>query len=99
MRSMSMARRQKDPLRRLAPDEMGELLRISHSRSQPAGYVARARALLAVSHGASFTDAAREAGRRNGDRVADLVARFNREGLEAVEPKHGGGARRQYGQA
>jgi transposase len=95
---MFMARRQKDPLRPLARDEAAELVRISHSRSLPAGYVARATALLAVSRGATFTDAARQAGRRNGDRVADLVARFNREGLGAVEPRHGGGAPRRYGQ-
>lgn len=94
-----MSRRQKDPLRPLASDEAAELTRISRSGSLPASHVARATALLAISRGATFTEAARRAGRRNGDRVADLAARFNREGLAAIEPKHGGGARRQYGQA
>jgi transposase len=31
------------------------------------------------------------AGRRSGDAVSQLVSRFNREGLAAVEPRHGGG--------
>lgn len=94
-----MPRRQKDPLRPLSPEEGAELMRVSHSRASPAGHVARAKALLAVSSGATFTAASYEAGRRSGDRVADLVARFNRGGLEAVAPRHGGGRRREYGQA
>jgi transposase len=53
--------------------------------------VARAKALLAVAAGARFTEAAHLAGRRSGDAVAHLVARFNREGLAALAPGHGGG--------
>ena len=49
--------------------------------------------------GARFTDAARAAGRRSGDAVAALVARFNRAGLAAVDPGHGGGAAVAYGPA
>jgi hypothetical protein len=94
-----MARRQKDPLRSLSLEETAELTRIANSRASPAAHVARAKELLAAARGASFTEAAHEAGRRSGDRVADVVARFNREGLDAVVPRHGGGARRQYGQA
>lgn len=94
-----MARRQKNPLRPLSFEETAELSRIANSRASPAAQVARAKELLAVHHGASFTQAAHEAGRRSGDRVADLVARFNCEGLDAVVPRHGGGAHRQYGQA
>lgn len=61
--------------------------------------MARAKAVLAVADGAAFTDAARAAGRRSGEAVAGLVARFNREGLAALEPRHGGGATVQYGPA
>ena len=43
----------------------------------------------AVADGASFTAAAQRAGRRSGDGVAKLVARFNRLGLAAVETQHG----------
>jgi hypothetical protein len=53
----------------------------------------RAKALLAVADGASFTDAARVAGRRAGNAVAHLVARFNRQGLAALEARH---ARTRY---
>jgi len=38
-------------------------------------------------------------GGRAGDAVGELVARFNREGLAAVEPRHGGGPRVKSGAA
>jgi transposase len=47
--------------------------------------------LLLVSDGASFQGAALAVGRKSGDAVAHLVARFNRDGLTAVTPRHGGG--------
>jgi len=94
-----MSRRQHDPLRPFTPDEREQLARICRSRSAPAARVARAAALLAVADGASFTAAARASGRRSGDAVGQLVARFNHEGLAAVNPRHGGGQRRRYGQA
>ena len=53
--------------------------------------------LLAVADGGSYTSAAHAAGRRSNDAVAHLVTQFNREGLDAVAPAHGGGARVQYG--
>jgi len=86
-----MTRRQNDPLRPLTPDEQHWLDRISRSQSDPASHVARAKVLLAVAAGASYTAAARAAGRRSNDAVAQLVARFNREGFQAVVPRHGGG--------
>lgn len=36
---------------------------------------------------------------RSADSVAHWVARFNAEGMEALEPKHGGGSEAQYGLA
>src|ERR671923_2770818 len=86
-----MSRRQKDPLRALSAEERAELTRLSRSRSAPAAWVARATALLAVADGQSYRAAARQAGRRDNDTVAAWVARFNREGLAAVLPAHGGG--------
>ena len=53
--------------------------------------MARAKALLAVADGERFADAARSAGRRSGDAVARLVARFNTEGLAALALRHAGG--------
>jgi transposase len=86
-----MSRRQKDPLRPLTPEERSCLERISRARSEPASHVAHATALLAVADGHTYTAAARRAGRRSGDAVAQLVARFNVVGLDALEPGHGGG--------
>ncbi len=87
----------KDPLRPLSTVEQAALERLQRSRSAPASQVARAGALLAVAQGAAYSAAARQVGRRSGDAVAQLVGRFNREGLAAVEPHHGGGARPSYG--
>jgi hypothetical protein len=97
MRSPAMTRRQKDPLRPLNTEEREVLERISRAQSDPASHVARAKALLAVADGASYTEAARAAGRRAGDAVGQLVSRFNREGLAAIEPRHGGGPPVEYG--
>jgi transposase len=93
-----MPRLQKDPLRPLTTDERTFLERISRSQTEPAAHVTRAKALLAVADGRRFTDAARAVGRRSGDAVAQLVARFNREGLAALEPGHGGGQPKRYTQ-
>jgi len=82
----------KDPLRPLTSPERSALERLARSQSAPAASVARARALLAVSDGSSYTDAARLVGRAVGDSIAQWVARFNQDGLAAVEPRHGGGA-------
>ena len=94
-----MSRRQKDPLRALRAEERAELTRLSRSRSAPAAWVARATALLAVAEGQSYLAAARQAGRRDNDTVAAWVARFNREGLAAVQPRHGGRPSIRYGAA
>jgi transposase len=93
-----MARRQLNPLRALSAEERRGLLRLRRSRRAPAAQVARATALLAVADGRSYLAAAREAGRRDGDTVAAWVARFNREGLAAVVPRHGGGPPIRYGE-
>lgn len=86
-----MSRRRKDPLRELTADERQELARLTRSHAAPAARVARAAVLLAVADGSDYQDAARAAGRRSGDAVSHLVARFNREGLAALDPRHGGG--------
>jgi transposase len=92
-----MSRRRKDPLRALTDSERASLEQLGRATSAPAGIAARARALLAVADGCSYTEAARRVGRRSGDAVGELVGRFNREGLPAVEPRHGGGPRVRYG--
>ena len=92
-----MSRRQKEPLRPLTSAERTQLARIQRSRSERAERVARATALLAVADGASYTEAAQRAGRRAGDGVAHLVARFNARGVAALDSRHGGGHARRYG--
>jgi hypothetical protein len=92
-----MTRRQKDPLRPLTEEELTVLTKIGRAQSEPASHVARAKALLSIADGQSYTAAARAAGRRSNDAVSQLVSRFNREGLAAIEPRHGGGAQTIYG--
>lgn len=91
-----MTRRQNDPLRPLTPEERAALMQLSRAQREPASHVARARLVLAVADGHGDAAAARSVGRRSGDAVARLVARFNREGLAAIVPGHGGGAARIY---
>src|SRR3954452_9600140 len=79
-----MSRPQKQPLRTLTEEEQAELTHLARAWGEPAAHVARARALLAVSAGASFTAAALAAGRKSGDGVAKLVGRFNALGLVAL---------------
>ena len=92
-----MSRKKKDPLRELTEPERRELESLSRSQSAPAAEVIRAKLLLAVVRGDDYQDAARSVGRRSGDAVSHLVARFNAEGLEALTPRHGGGRRPTYG--
>jgi transposase len=92
----AMPQRQKDPLRLLTQAERTQLEQLSRCQAAPASHVARAKALLTVAEGNSYTVAARAAGRKSGDAVAHLVAHFNKEGLRAVIPGHGGGPPPQY---
>jgi transposase len=94
-----MTRRQKDPLRPLTEEERALLEQISRAQSEPASHVARARALLSVADGSTYTEAAQLVGRCCGDVVSQWVAKFNAEGLAALEPGHGGGPAVTYGVA
>jgi hypothetical protein len=93
----AMSRRKKDPLRELTEPERLELDQLSRSQVAPAAEVIRAKVLLAVARGDDYQDAARSVGRRSGDAVSHLVARFNAEGMAALTPRHGGGRRPSYG--
>ncbi len=94
-----MSRRKNDPLRELAPEESHALLQLSRSQVAPAVEVTRAKLLLAVARGDDYQAAAHSVGRRSGDAVSQLVARFNAEGLAALGPRHGGGRPPVYDQA
>ncbi len=94
-----MSRRKKDPLRPLTDDERVVLASLSRSQTESASRVARASLILAVAAGAGYQEAAESIGRRSGDAVSHLVARFNTEGLAALDPRHGGGRAPDYDQA
>src|SRR4030095_14816006 len=92
-----MSRHRKAPLRPLTAEERQELTRLSRSLSAPAAHVERAGALCAITHGASYTPPAHQVGRRHNETISAWVSRFNRDGLAAVRPGHGGGPRIRYG--
>lgn len=94
-----MSRRRKDPLRTLMEEEKEVLRQIARAQSEPASHVARAKILLAVSEGKTYQAAAEASGRKSNDAVSQLVSRFNREGLAALAPRHGGGPLVEYGSA
>ena len=52
---------------------------------------------MAIADGASYTAAAHQVGRRHNETISAWVSRFNRDGLAAVRPGHGGGPRIRYG--
>src|SRR6476659_8272641 len=91
-----MSRRKKEPLRPLTDDERDALGQMSRSQVAPAAEVARAKMLLLVASGSDYQGAAAAVGRKSGDAASALVGRFNREGLQALAPRHGGGRRRVY---
>ncbi len=94
-----MSRRRKDPLRPLTEEERTVLIQIARAQSEPASHVARAKMLLAVADGQTYQAAAEMAGRRSNDAVSQLMRRFNREGVAALVPRHGGGPAVKYGRA
>ena len=90
---------QKDPLRPLRDDERDVLVKLARSASERAERVRRAKALLSVADGKSYTEAARDAGIGVFDTVSHLVTRFNECGLDALSSRHGGGPAKKYGEA
>ena len=91
-----MATRQSESLRVLTAEEQATLVRRAPASSERVDWVRRATALLAVAQGRSFAHAARAAGFRGGTAVADLVGRFNRQGVAAVRIAAGRGRRPTY---
>jgi hypothetical protein len=81
-----MTRRQKEPLRSLTDHERTALQKTARSYSEPAVCVLRAKALLHVAQGSSYTQAAAAVGLAGPDPVSRLVRRFNTEGLAALMP-------------
>jgi transposase len=91
-----MGKEQKHPLRALTTQEEQELHRITKATSERLDVVKRARALLAVQAGRSFTEAGKEAGYKSGDSISQLVERFNQQGLSALLIAPGRGRKPTY---
>ncbi len=92
-----MSRRKAHALRARTEEEHEEVEAIRRGRGVPAEWVIRARIIRRVSEGAEYQTAAAEVGRRDGDRVAALVKRFNEAGLSALASRHSGGPAIKYG--
>jgi len=92
-----MAAHQKAPLPPLTEEEAMYLTQCARATSERWDRRQRAKALLAVAAGASFSEAARQAGYHTGDSVARLVERFHRIGLLALEIEGGRGRKPTYG--
>lgn len=92
----SMSSEQKHPLRTLTPQEEQELQQVVKATSERVDVVKRAKALLAVQAGRSFTDAARETGYNSGDSISQLVERFNEQGLGVLPIAPGRGRKVTY---
>jgi transposase len=88
--------RQKEPLRALSQQEERELQRVVKASSERVDVVKRARAILAVKAGKSYTEAGQEAGYKSGDSVSQLVGRFNQRGLAALLIAPGRGRKETY---
>lgn len=91
-----MSRCRKNPLRALTEQERQALEHIVRSGSERADVVTWAKEVLAVASGQTYGQAAAAAGRRCRDAVSHLVARFNRDGLAALEPHGKGGPKPTY---
>lgn len=91
-----MARAQKAPLRPLTAQERGTLEGVVRASSERVDRVRRARALLVVADTQNFAAAARQAGFGSVTSVANLVRRFNQQGLHALVIAGGRGRRPTY---
>jgi len=84
------------PLRAMTQEEEQTLQRLVKATSERVDVIKRARALLGVQAGKSYTQAAQEAGYKSGDSVSQLVERFNEQGLAALLIVAGRGRKPTY---
>ncbi len=91
-----MPRFRKNPLRPLKPQEILELQRISRSTSLSIDYVTRAKIILHAANELEYQEIALLVGRKSRISVSRIIARFNNDGLQALQAKHGGGAKTKF---
>jgi len=94
-----MAPPRKAALRGFTGAEQATLERLAKATSERVDRVRRARALLAVAQGASYPQAARQAGMSSPSTVFYLVHRFNERGLAALAIGAGRGRSASYDHA
>jgi transposase len=90
-----MGAQQKRPLRQLTPQEREELSQKATSISEPVSMGKKAKALLTVADGYTFTEAGRQVG-MSGDGVSQLVERFHHRGVQALCIAPGRGRKPTY---
>lgn len=83
-------------LRPLSQAETTELMRLSKATAARLDHIRRARALLAVAAGQSFTAAARRAGFRSSSTIPALIRRFHVRGLAVLGIAPGRGRKPTY---
>lgn len=83
-------------MRALTNEERNVLKKVARSRCETAEVVGRARSLLAVAETGNFAAGARASVRKSGYGVGKLVARFNADGLAAIQTKASHGHRVTY---
>lgn len=91
-----MSQKPKNPLRVLTEPEEQALQRLTKASSERLDVVKRARAIVAVQAGKTYTQAAQEAGYKSGDSISQLVGRFNQQGLAALQIAPGRGRKEIY---
>ena len=92
----AMATLQKSVLRPVTAEEWAVLERITKASSERLDRVRRAVAVLAVAQGEPFVRAAQQAGFQSGTTIANLVSRFNQQGLGALSIAAGRGRKPTY---
>jgi transposase len=90
-----MGRPRKEELRDLKEEERHELKRVEKATSERVDAVKRAKALLLVAEGTTFSAAGHEVD-LSGEAVAQLVRRFNQRGLPVLETATGRGRKPTY---
>jgi transposase len=95
-KTSEMSMLQKEPLRPLTVQATHELQRVVKASSERVDTVRRARAVLALADGQSFTQAAAQAGFKEADSLCTLVRRFHRTGLAALCIAAGRGRKATY---
>jgi transposase len=91
-----LGRRAKIALRSLTSEEETTLHRLSKATSERVDTVRRAKALVAIAAGKSFTQAAREASFKSSESVSQLIERFNVQGLSILSIAPGRGRKATY---